>query len=108
MPTDPQKKIEAQVRKAGLPTGGTNPFRPRLATNSQGNPVVEKQAVATGPKSGKRGYVDDQGRIWIRDRAHSNVPDHWDVQIDGGKDYIRVDNDGNLIQSVETPPEDQV
>ncbi len=36
------------------------------------------------------------------------VPDHWDVQIDGGKDYIRVDNDGNLIQSVETPPEDQV
>ncbi len=75
MPTDPQKKIEAQVRKAGLPTGGTNPFRPRLATNSQGNPVVEKQAVATGPKSGKRGYVDDQGRIWIRDRAHSNVPE---------------------------------
>ena len=30
--------------------------------------------------------------------THSTVPDHWDVQIGGGRDYIRVDNDGNLIQ----------
>ncbi|MBN9117833.1 MAG: hypothetical protein J0I06_01465 [Planctomycetes bacterium] len=98
MSTDPQQKIEAQIRKAGLPIGGTHPFRPRLGTNSRGDPVIEKQAVTTGPKAGKRGYVDDQGRIWIRDRAHSTVPDHWDVQIDGGQDYFRVDNDGNLIQ----------
>ena len=98
MSTDPQKKLDAQIQKAGLPTSGTHPFRPRFAQNSQGEQIIEKQAVSTGPKQGKRGYVDDQGRIWIRDRAHAHVPDHWDVQIDGGQDYIRVDNDGNLIQ----------
>jgi hypothetical protein len=41
--------------------------------------------------------VDVQGRIWIRDRAHADVPDHWDVQIDDGDRYIRVDNDGNQL-----------
>ncbi len=97
MATDPQKKIESQIQKAGLPTGGDYPFRPRLTTNARGDPVIEKQAVSNGPKAGKRGYVDDQGRIWIRDRAHAHVPDHWDVQIDGGASYIRVDDDGNLI-----------
>jgi hypothetical protein len=96
--TDPQEKIDAQIRKAGLPTGGDHPFRPRLTTNNRGDPIIEKQAVSTGKKQGKRGYVDDQGRIWIRDRAHAGDPDHWDVQIDGGNDYIRVDNDGNLLQ----------
>ena len=43
------------------------------------------------PRSGKPGSVDDQGRIWIRDRAHAKLPDHWDVQIDDGADYIRID-----------------
>lgn len=98
MATDPQKKIEEQIRKAGLPTDGEYPFRPRFTTNGRGDQVIEKQAVSEGPKAGKRGYVDDQGRIWIRDRTHANVPDHWDVQIDGGADYFRVDNDGNAIQ----------
>lgn len=97
MATDPHEKIDRQIRKAGLPTGGAHPFRPRLGTNARGDPILEKETVSVGPKQGKRGYVDDQGRIWIRDRAHASVPDHWDVQIDGGQEYFRVDDDGNLL-----------
>ena len=62
-----------QMRKAGLPTGGIHPFRPQLVRNRKGEPVIEKKAVAVGPKQGKRGYVDDQGRIWVKDHAHAGV-----------------------------------
>jgi hypothetical protein len=53
--------------------------------------------VTYGPKSGKCGYVDVNGRIWIKDRAHAGDPDHWDVQENGGKEYFRVDQNGNLL-----------
>jgi hypothetical protein len=92
----PQKIID-QIKNAGLPTSGQHPFRPKLTTNQRGHQMIEKKAVAKGPKAGKRGYVDDQGRIWIKDRAHAGLPDHWDVQIDDGEDYIRVDLDGNKM-----------
>lgn len=92
----PQKIID-QMRKAGLPTTGTHPYRPKLTNNQKGEQIIEKRAVGTGPKQGKRGYVDEQGRIWIRDRAHAHVPDHWDVQIDDGDSYIRVDDNGNQL-----------
>lgn len=92
----PQKVID-QMRKAGLPTGGSHPFHPKLTTNRKGEQVIEKRAVGKGPKQGKKGYVDEQDRIWIRDRAHSDVPDHWDVQIDDGDDYFRVDDGGNEL-----------
>lgn len=84
-------------QQGGLTDGGTHPFKPRLVTNRKGDQVIEKRAVAKGPKRGKRGYVDDQGRIWIKDRAHANVPDHWDVQIEGGEDYLRVDENGEEV-----------
>ncbi len=90
-------KVLEQMRKAGLPTGGTNPFEPSLTTNRNGDPVIEKKEVRIGPKRGKKGYVDTQGRIWIKDRAHASVPDHWDVQLHDGADYIRVDLNGNLL-----------
>ena len=92
----PQKIID-QIKKAGLPTGGKHPFTPKLTKNARGDQMIEKRAVGKGPKSGKRGYVDDQERIWIKDRAHAHVPDHWDVQIDDGDDYFRVDPNGNKI-----------
>ena len=92
----PEKVVE-QMTKAGLPTGGSHPFRPRLVKNIRSDELIEKRAIGKGPKRGKRGYVDEQGRIWIRDRAHAHIPDHWDVQIADGDDYIRVDFDGNLI-----------
>jgi hypothetical protein len=59
--------------------------------------VIEKRAVLKGPKRGKKGYVDDQGRIWVKDRSHAGLPDHWDVQLDDGDDYFRVDSNGNEI-----------
>jgi hypothetical protein len=93
----PQKVID-QINKAGLPSGGQHPFKPRLTTNQRGDQVIEKQAVTKGPKAGKRGYVDDQGRVWIKDRPHSDLPTHWDVQIDDGDDYFRVDQDGNELR----------
>jgi hypothetical protein len=69
----------------------------RLTTNRKGDQVIEKREVTKGPKAGKRGYVDAQGRIWIRDRAHSGLPDHWDVQIDDWEEYFRVDCDENPL-----------
>jgi hypothetical protein len=93
----PQKIVE-QMKRAGLPTGGQHPFRPNLVRNRRGEQEIEKRPVQKGPKKGKRGYVDDQGRIWVRDRAHATVPDHWDVQLDGGDDYFKVDQYGNEIQ----------
>jgi hypothetical protein len=92
----PQKIID-QMSKAGLPTGGQHPFKPKLATNRQGEQIIEKKAVTKGPKVGKRGYVDEQGRIWVKDRSHAGLPDHWDVQIDEGEDYVRVDQNGNAL-----------
>jgi hypothetical protein len=80
-----------------LPSTGTNPFRPRIVKNRNNDDIIEKSAVTRGPKRGKKGFVDDQGRIWIKDRAHADVPDHWDVQIDGGAEYIRVGLDGEEI-----------
>jgi hypothetical protein len=77
--------IDKQIEKAGLPTGGTIPFIPKLDKNKKGEPVIKKVMIQHGPKKGKKGYVDSNGKIWIRDRAHGRYPDHWDVQENGGK-----------------------
>jgi hypothetical protein len=95
---DPAEKIERQLRKAGLPTDGAMPFCPQLDKNKKGEPIIRKAPVQHGPKKGKVGYVDTEGRIWIKDRAHAKVPDHWDVQEDGGKQgHTRVDPQGNIL-----------
>jgi hypothetical protein len=93
----PPDKIDRQIQKAGLPTEGQVPFLPQLDRNRQGEDIIRKATVQHGPKKGKKGYVDTQGRIWIKDRAHAGDPDHWDVQEDEGKTYIRVDLEGNEL-----------
>lgn len=90
-------KVTRQIERAGLPLSGDEPFVPKMVVSRRGRKEIEKATVNHGPKQGKRGYVDVHGRIWIRDRAHADKPDHWDVQIDDGKDYFRVDNEGNRI-----------
>lgn len=90
-------KIRKQIEKAKLPTGGGFPFEPKLRKRSDGSAEIEKGTISLGPKAGKRDYVDSSGRIWIKDRAHAGHPDHWDVQIDGGDDYVKVDFDGNQL-----------
>jgi hypothetical protein len=90
-------KIDKQIDKAGLPRGGSVPFDPELEKNKKGKQVIKKGTVTHGRKKGKKGYVDVKGRIWIKDRAHAGDPDHWDVQEDGGKKYIRVDPNGNVL-----------
>jgi hypothetical protein len=94
VPDPVPQKVLSQIAKAGLPTGGDHPFRPNLVKNLKGEDVIEKRAVKKGPKVGKKGYVDDQGRIWVKDRSHAGVPDHWDVQLKDGEDYFRVGLDG--------------
>jgi hypothetical protein len=91
------QKIARQIENAGLPNGGAVPFEPLLESNKRGSQTIVKKVVAYGPKKGKRGYVDANRRIWIKDRAHGDDPDHWDVQEDGGKEYFRVDLQGNLL-----------
>ncbi|HET6880564.1 MAG TPA: hypothetical protein VFI31_10440 [Pirellulales bacterium] len=84
--------------RAGLPTSGTMPFEPELDENRKGESIIKKALVEHGPKAGKYGYVDTQGRIWIKDRAHGTYPDHWDVQENGGRaGRTRVDLDGNVL-----------
>jgi hypothetical protein len=76
---------------------GTVPFEPELMQNKKGVQMIRKEPVTHGPKKGKIGYVHTKGRIWIKDRAHAGDPDHWDVQVDGGKSYFRVDLSGNML-----------
>jgi hypothetical protein len=90
-------KIERQIEKAGLPSGGAFPFVPDLVKDKAGRDIIRKEIVRHGPRKGKRGYLDSIGRIWIKDHAHAGYPDHWDVQEDGGKSYFRVGFDGNLL-----------
>jgi hypothetical protein len=97
MSTGLPQKVLNQIANAGLPTGGQHPFKPRIVTNRQGQQIIDKQVVQKGKKRGKYGYVDDQGRIWVKDWSHAGLPDHWDVQIDGGADYFRVDLNGNEV-----------
>jgi hypothetical protein len=90
-------KVRKQLQKSGLPTSGAIPFVPKLGTNRTGDPIILKAPVLHGPKKGKRGYVDDGGRIWIKDRAHAGNPGHWDVQEQGGREYFKVDLNGNCL-----------
>ncbi len=94
---EPSSKIEKQIERAGLPRQGDIPFEPLITTNRRGEEVIDKAEVEHGTKQGKKGFVDIEGRIWIRDRAHAGLPDHWDVQIEGGKGYIRVDDQGTEL-----------
>ncbi len=74
------------------------PFIPQLEENKKGEQIIKKMAIQHGPKKGKVGYVDANGRIWIKDRAHAGYPDHWDVQENGGDaGHIRVDSQGNIL-----------
>jgi hypothetical protein len=91
------QKVRDQIAKAGLPTSGQVPYIPALLINSRGKQEIEKAPVLHGPKKNKVGYVDTQGRIWVRDRAHAGYPDHWDVQEDGGVTYFKVDLEGNKL-----------
>jgi hypothetical protein len=99
LPDDEAKqRIERQIQRAGLPTAGDFPFVPRVDKNQKGEKIIRKTTVQHGPKKGKKGFVDVDGRIWVRDRAHAGDPDHWDVQEEGGKSYIRVDQEGNKLR----------
>lgn len=95
--SDLPEKVVKQMAKAGLPVGGSHPFKPKLKKCPKGDLKMDTRAPTKGPKAGTPGFVDDQGRIWIRDRAHAKLPDHWDVQIDDGDDYIRVDSNGEEV-----------
>ena len=90
-------KVLAQMEKAGLPYNkGAVPFRPKLK-GTGGEQQILKLKPSTGPKRNKLGYVDEEGRIWIKEYAHAGYPDHWDVQVNGGATYFRVDFNGNLL-----------
>ena len=97
MPPDLPDKLKEQIAGAALPTSGEVPFIPALRQNRKGDLIIDKATIKYGPKKGKRGYLDTEGRIWLRDYAHSGYPDHWDVQIDDGKDYQRVDLNGDPL-----------
>lgn len=90
-------KIKQQIEKAGLPQQGSYKFIPKIVANKRGQPTIEKKTIEHGPRKGKKGYVDAEGRIWIRNYAHAGYPNHWDVQIDGGHNYINVKDNGEMM-----------
>ena len=93
------QKVRDQLAKAKLPTSGAYIFRPRLTKNKRDQMIVERAEARSAPaaQAGRMGWVDMEGRIWLRDRAHAGLPDHWDVQEDDGTTYFRVDDDGKLL-----------
>lgn len=97
MPAELPDPVRQQIEKLGLPLTGTHSFQPQLVTNRKGKQHLGRRAISFGPKEGLVGYLDEQDRIWIKDRAHSGLPDHWDVQIAGGDRYLRVGLDGEEI-----------
>jgi len=94
------KKVENQLAKAKLPMSGTHPFSPSLTKNKKGETIVKRAEARSAPRAqaGRMGWVDSNGRIWLRDRAHAGLPDHWDVQEDDGRTYFRVGDDGNMLR----------
>jgi hypothetical protein len=98
MATELPEKVIEQIRAQGLPSGGTYAFRPKIKRNRKGELEIDKRAITKGPFCGKKGYVDIENQIWIRDRAHSGLAEHWDVQIDGGAEYFRVDLNGEELR----------
>jgi len=90
-------RVLYRINKHKLPTAGGFPFIPKVRNNRRGQADLVTAPATHGRKRGKYGFVDPNGRIWIRDLAHADHPDHWDVQEDGGKRYFRVDDDGELI-----------
>jgi hypothetical protein len=92
----PPRKNHRADEEGRAADGRAASLQAQAGAESAGEQVIEKRAVQSGPKAGKKGYVDDQGRIWVKDRAHAGLPDHWDVQSDGGDNYIRVDLNGEL------------
>jgi hypothetical protein len=52
---DLPRKVIAQIRKAGLPTEGQYPFKPKLIKNRRGELIIKKDIVQHGPKRGETG-----------------------------------------------------
>jgi hypothetical protein len=91
------KEVLDRIQKQRLPTNGQHPFIPKWRVNKRGKPDLILAPLTRGRKKGEKGFLDSQDRIWIRDKAHANVPDHWDVEENGGQSYFRVDDNGNII-----------
>ncbi len=89
------------MKKLGLPTGGSYPFRPKIRPNRRNDPDLVTRFPKKGRKKDVKGFVDEDGNIWIRDPAHGGYPDHWDVQKDDGNDYERVGDDGEPVRKEE-------
>lgn len=45
------QKVRDQMKKAGLPTGGTHPFKPKTTKNKKGEQIIEKRSVKKGRKA---------------------------------------------------------
>jgi len=96
-PNSTSTKISNQIQKKGLPTSGQTPYKAKYRVNKAGNLELQRGAPKYGPKVNEVGFVDENGRIWIKEGAHAGYPEHWDVQVDEGRNYFRVGLDGNPV-----------
>jgi hypothetical protein len=52
--TDLPKKVIGQIRKAGLPTEGQYPFKPKLIKNRKGHLIIKKGTIPWAEERKKR------------------------------------------------------
>lgn len=70
------EKLIGQMTKAKLPyLKGSVPYIPKLKRNDRAEVEVVKVETPRG-----FGWTAQDGKIWIRGRAHAGYPNHWDVQ----------------------------
>lgn len=88
-----KQKLREKALGFGLPAS----FKPKFEKNKGGKWILMKKPApaAKGNAKDREGWVDEEGRIWIRNYAHAGYPDHWDVQMDGGATYMNVKVDGS-------------
>jgi hypothetical protein len=70
-----------------LPKSGLRPYQPR-------QPWHSRQRFPWNTE--QKGYIDNDGRVWVWDKYHNN---HWDVQYDPPRtgDYDRINRDGTPL-----------
>ena len=83
MAKDPSKKIDKQIKKAGLPTGGAMPFYPQLDKNKKGEPIIRKAPGSTGLMA-----IGSSGSWEIAIDQTVSGPDRWFAQVEGPSVYL--------------------
>lgn len=91
--------VQQQMLRYELPVIGNVAFQPALvgSKNIDGGMAIQTTAIESGPHEGRIGFVDIDGRVWVRVRSQSTDFKFWHVQTNDPNQSFRIDNNGNKI-----------